>query len=33
MCFRQENMEVQKIQINAKNVDVPAFMDGVNKKE
>ena len=33
MSFRQENMQVQKIQINAKNSDVPAFMDGVNTKE
>ena len=33
MCYRQENMHVQKIQINGKTSDVPAFMDGVNTKE
>ncbi len=33
MAFRQENMAVQKISINAKCADVPAFMDGVLAKE
>jgi len=33
MGWRQENMDVGKIQINGKVESVPAFMDGCNTKE